>query len=582
MCASSWWTTSPPCATRSTARCGWTGTRSSSPATAARRSTRSPTQPPDAIVLDVLMPELDGLEVCRRLRAAGDRMPVLMLTARDAVADRVAGLDAGADDYLVKPFALEELLRAAARAARGAAARRRAERPALRRPRRWTRPATRSRRGGRPIELTRTEFMLLELFLRHPRQVLTRAQIFERVWGYDFGPTLELARGLRRLPAPQDRGGGEPRLHPDGARRRLRAARADELPRAGSPLAAAPRWRCVVVLGCGPRTASCGDSCARRSTTRCATRSRSAVAPGRPGAGDAIPAAAAPADPAAPPAFVTEIRRTEGVGPGRRSAPLADDADLRAVGRGRKEPFFADRESTGRTSACTRPGSATARAVRRAPAHGGRPALSHAALGAAAARAGRDRAGGDPARRLAMRAAVRPVAELTDDRRARASTRDLTRRIDAHGDDELARLAAAFNTMLEALERSQRAQRQLVADASHELRTPLTSLRTNLEVLARGEPLDAGRPRTPARGPRRPARGAHRRSSATSSSSRATRSPRTSRTCASTRSWRARWSGRAGTRRTSPTRPSSSRRWSAASPARLDRAVGNLLDNAAK
>ena len=94
--------------------------------------------------------------------------------------------------------------------------------------------------------------------------------------------------------------------------------------------------------------------------------------------------------------------------------------------------------------------------------------------------------------RLAMRAAVRPVAELTDTAEHVASTRDLTRRIDAHGDDEVARLATAFNTMLEALERSQRAQKQLVADASHELRTPLTSLRTNLEVLARGGPLDAG------------------------------------------------------------------------------------------
>ena len=124
------------------------GYRSSSPPTAARRSTRSPTTPPDAIVLDVLMPEPDGLEVCRRLRAAGDRTPVLMLTARDAVADRVAGLDAGADDYLVKPFALEELLRAAAGAAARAAAAQHRGHAALRATSSSTRPATPSSAAG--------------------------------------------------------------------------------------------------------------------------------------------------------------------------------------------------------------------------------------------------------------------------------------------------------------------------------------------------------------------------------------------------------------------------------------------------
>ena len=155
---------------------------------------------PAAIVLDVLMPAVDGLEVCRRLRAAGDRTPVLMLTARDAVADRVAGLDAGADDYLVKPFALEELfarLRALLRrtgAGSGGEVLRFADLTLD--------PATREvRRGDREVELTRTEFLLLELFLRNPRQVLTRSLIFERVWGYDFGPTsnsLEVYVGYLR------------------------------------------------------------------------------------------------------------------------------------------------------------------------------------------------------------------------------------------------------------------------------------------------------------------------------------------------------------------------------------------------
>jgi two-component system response regulator MprA len=140
----------------------------------------------DAIVLDVMMPRIDGLEVCRRLRAAGDRTPVLMLTARDAIDDRVDGLDAGADDYLVKPFALRELN------ARLRALLRRVE------PGGPTlafgdlvldSSAHEVRRGARKIELSRTEFSLLELFLEHPRQVLTRSTLFERVWGYDFGAT---------------------------------------------------------------------------------------------------------------------------------------------------------------------------------------------------------------------------------------------------------------------------------------------------------------------------------------------------------------------------------------------------------
>jgi two-component system response regulator MprA len=142
---------------------------------------------PDAVVLDVAMPGVDGLEVCRRLRASGDRTPVLMLTARDAVADRVEGLDAGADDYLVKPFALEELL------ARLRALLRRTgpvePGAALRFADLELDPAARTvARAGRRVELTRTEFALLELLLRNPRVVLTRSVIHERIWGYDFGP----------------------------------------------------------------------------------------------------------------------------------------------------------------------------------------------------------------------------------------------------------------------------------------------------------------------------------------------------------------------------------------------------------
>jgi two-component system response regulator MprA len=140
---------------------------------------------PDAVILDVLMPGVDGLEVCRRLRSAGSSLPVLMLTARTEVEDRVAGLDAGADDYVTKPFALEELL-----ARMRALLRRTSDETGetLRFADLELDPGTREvRRGDRPIELTRTEFSLLELFLRNPRQVLTRSVIFERVWGYDFG-----------------------------------------------------------------------------------------------------------------------------------------------------------------------------------------------------------------------------------------------------------------------------------------------------------------------------------------------------------------------------------------------------------
>ena len=141
---------------------------------------------PDAIVLDLQLPDLDGLEICRRIRKAGDATPILMLTARNAVDDRVEGLDAGADDYLIKPFDLAELL-----ARLRALLRRRTfvdgEETLLRFEDLTLNPQTREvMRGERPIELTRIEFDLLELFLAHPRQVLTRDQILDLVWGYSF------------------------------------------------------------------------------------------------------------------------------------------------------------------------------------------------------------------------------------------------------------------------------------------------------------------------------------------------------------------------------------------------------------
>ena len=141
---------------------------------------------PDAIVLDLQLPDIDGLEICRRIRRAGDPTPILMLTARDAVNDRVVGLDAGADDYLVKPFDLAELL-----ARLRALLRRRnvgeGDESVLRFEDLTLNPQTRDvHRGARSIELTKIEFDLLELFLQHPRQVLTRDQILDLVWGYNF------------------------------------------------------------------------------------------------------------------------------------------------------------------------------------------------------------------------------------------------------------------------------------------------------------------------------------------------------------------------------------------------------------
>lgn len=168
-------------------------------------------QSPDAIILDVSMPKLDGLSVCRRLRREGNQVPILVLTARHSLGDRVAGLDAGADDYVVKPFALEELL------ARLRALLRRATpvdgSDVLALDDLTLDPRARTvARAGRPIDLTRTEYELLELFVRNPGQVLTRDLIFDRVWGYDFGNTsnsLDVYIGYLRRKTELE---GRPRL----------------------------------------------------------------------------------------------------------------------------------------------------------------------------------------------------------------------------------------------------------------------------------------------------------------------------------------------------------------------------------
>jgi two-component system, OmpR family, response regulator MprA len=176
-------------------------------------------QIPDAIVLDVMMPRMDGLTVLRRLRSFDSALPVLLLTARDTVGDRVTGLDVGADDYLAKPFDLDELYARLRALLRRGALLAEAAQPmdpdvdvlsyADLRMDVLTREVT---RGARSIELTRTEFNLLEMFLRHPRQVLARDQLLSSIWGFDFGPTSNSLDVYVMYLRRKTESGGEPRL----------------------------------------------------------------------------------------------------------------------------------------------------------------------------------------------------------------------------------------------------------------------------------------------------------------------------------------------------------------------------------
>ncbi|KAA8887864.1 response regulator transcription factor [Nocardia colli] len=174
---------------------------------------KATSQRPDALVLDVMMPRMDGLEVCRRLRSTGDDLPILVLTARDSVSERVAGLDAGADDYLPKPFALEELLARLRALLRRTTADPGEVSEAMTFADLSLDPVTREvSRGERGISLTRTEFSLLEMLMANPRRVLTRSRILEEVWGYDFptsGNALEVYIGYLRRKTEAE---GESRL----------------------------------------------------------------------------------------------------------------------------------------------------------------------------------------------------------------------------------------------------------------------------------------------------------------------------------------------------------------------------------
>ena len=168
---------------------------------------------PDALVLDVMMPRLDGLEVCRQLRSSGDDLPILVLTARDTVSERVSGLDAGADDYLPKPFALEELLARLRALLRRTGPEGGGDGAVMTFADLTLDPSTRDvQRGNRLISLTRTEFSLLEMLIANPRRVLTRSRILEEVWGFDFptsGNALEVYVGYLRRKTEAE---GESRL----------------------------------------------------------------------------------------------------------------------------------------------------------------------------------------------------------------------------------------------------------------------------------------------------------------------------------------------------------------------------------
>ncbi|WP_271222469.1 response regulator transcription factor [Streptosporangium carneum] len=175
-------------------------------------------EPYELVLLDVMMPKVDGLTACRRLRAAGNHVPVLMLTARDAVGDRVSGLDAGADDYLVKPFELDELLaRVRALLRRGALTVPAADGGAddgvlVYADLRMDTASREVTRAGEPLELTRTEYLLLELFMVHPRQVLTREQILSQVWGFDFEPSSNSLDVYVMYLRRKTEGAGRPRV----------------------------------------------------------------------------------------------------------------------------------------------------------------------------------------------------------------------------------------------------------------------------------------------------------------------------------------------------------------------------------
>ncbi len=413
------------------------------------------------------------------MRAAGDDTPVLIVTARDAVDDRVQGLDAGADDYLVKPFALAELL-----ARLRALLRRRFDGDGglLRVGDLALNLSTREgQRGERTFTLTRIEFDLLEMFLRHPRQVLTREVLLNRVWGFDFDSgTNSLAVYVGYLRRKLEEGERAP-LHPDGARRRLRAAGRMTF-----------RTRLVLATTVAVAVAVLAASLAsylvaRDTLLRAADNSLTAAA-------QRIVAGQQTVATTATPGQVIDNTGTPIVGGG-----LPVTGQVRLVAQGVAPAFF---------TTVTVDGNQLREYVEHLPPYtpvesgylvaGGALQIAtlfdaHSELKTLALLLGAVALLGLLLAAflgwLVARTALRPLNSLTDSVEDVAETTDVSRRLSPGGPDELGRLRRTFNRLLEALESSRRAQSQLVLDASHELRTPLTSLRTNLEVIRRVDEL---------------------------------------------------------------------------------------------
>lgn len=478
---------------------------------------------PDLIVLDIQMPRMDGLTAARRIRSTGATTPILMLTARDTVGDRVTGLDAGADDYLVKPFELDELfarIRALLRRSSYAAAAG-GDVPddnvlsfADLRMDLATREVT---RGSRRVDLTRTEFTLLEMFLAHPRQVLTREQILKAVWGFDFEPSSNSLDVYVMYLRRKTEAGGEPRLVHTvrGVGYALRAAGVT----GDGPVAVVPRAAPADPAGDaggdGGRGRGRGgrgfllvrdEGAAGRADGRLAAQVQGRqqlpgklvrLLPGR--------------HPAAAPAVLGRVHRSAHRLPGHR---VHRPQDFAAPGELRRHR--GDRRGAGLRPALGHGRERDEDARLHLPAGAARSApgdtTGHIAVSIARPTSEVD----DPLSTLAWvllivsgigvvgagaaglwvaRAGLRPVDELADTVEHVARTEDLTLRIPVEGEDEIARLSHSFNSMTAALATSRDRQAQLIADAGHELRTPLTSLRTNVELLARSE--ETGRPIPP-------------------------------------------------------------------------------------
>ena len=456
--------------------------------------------PPDVIVLDVMMPHVDGLETCRRIRARGIKTPILILTARHEISDRVAGLDAGADDYMVKPFALEELLarlRALLRRSSGSTT------EVLAAGDLTLNAGTREvKRGNFDVNLTKTEFDLLELLVRNAGIVLDRGVIYEKIWGYDFETTsnsLDVYIGyLRRKTEPE----GSPRLI-----HTVRGVGYVVKLRTRIALTASIAVAIAVVL------ASIGAYFAARNELRdqvdeslieVSDQARGFQgllnALGGPGLGrgrvlqprnafDALYIQALLREGVIVPAPGQELSFPVPVPAPDRELVLPVEKEDIAVVNGAPS-VLRDVVVDGRhlrliTSEHDFGAIQIARSLDEVDETlaGLTVVLALVSIGGTVVAAALGL--------VVARGALRPIARLTKAAEHVAETQELGAHIEVEREDEIGRLATSFNAMLAALEESRQQQHRLVHDAGHELRTPLTALRTNIELLAKAEGMPA-------------------------------------------------------------------------------------------